>query len=196
MADVGQKMIQKFRDKTGGTFSDPTLDDRITKEAQFRDYIKLFGQQLNQRLQASNYDINQVTTIDMGQNRPVFNGLYNKFHGLMITVNDTESTDIEFDQSDYQYLGNGKWVITVTITIHDHFGLDKHDALKFQGDHPALLHGGFYNIKEVMCHLKPYPEALGKFLYNNLKRPYVSEIKSHSIIFIDHRNKCMFTFSK
>lgn len=138
MADVGQRMIQKFRDKTGGTFSDPTLDDRITKEAQFSDYIKLFGQQLNQRLQASNYDINQVTTIDMGQNRPVFNGLYNKFHGLMITINDTESTDIEFDPSDYQYLGNGKWVITVTITIHDHFGLDKHDALKFQGDHPGF----------------------------------------------------------
>lgn len=139
MADVGEKMIQKFKDKTGGTFSDPVLDNRIGKEAQFMDYIKLFGKTLNEKLQTVNYDIGKVQEpINMMPNRPIFNGGYNKFHGLMITINDTEETDIEYDPSNYYYLGNGKWSLTVTITIHDHFGLDKHDALKFQSSHPGF----------------------------------------------------------
>jgi hypothetical protein len=139
MAAVGNKMIQKFKDKTGGTFSDPVLDNRIGKEAQFMDYIKLFGKTLNEKLQTVNYDISKVQEpINMMPNRPIFNGGFNKFHGLMITINDTEETDIEYDPSNYHYIGNGKWSLTVTITIHDHFGLDKHDALKFQSSHPGF----------------------------------------------------------
>lgn len=42
----------------------------------------------------------------------------------------TEETDIIIDN--YRYLGNGKWYADITAVIHDHWGLDKNDALKFQ----------------------------------------------------------------
>jgi len=68
--------------------------------------------------------------------RPVFNGLYNKFHGLQILINDTEYSEIELDN--FETSSNGNWNADVTVTIHDHFGLDKNDALVYQDWHQGF----------------------------------------------------------
>ncbi len=136
LANVGRSMIQKFKDKTGGTFSDPVLTDRVKNSTVFQNYLKKFGKKLDEELAQTNFDISLISFVDMGIERPTFNGFYNKWHGLQILINDTESTD--FMLSNFQYYGNGKWTVTVKVRMTDHFGLDKHDALLFQNSHPGF----------------------------------------------------------
>ena len=129
---VGDKMIQKFADKTGGTFSDPVLNKKVEQSSAFATFLKKFGKELNNELKASNGDIDKVSTITLRLDiRPVFNGFYNKFHGLQILINDTEYTEISLDN--FEIGPREAWAAEVTVTIHDHFGLDKNDALKYQG---------------------------------------------------------------
>jgi Protein of unknown function (DUF3289) len=52
---------------------------------------------------------------------------------LQILVNDTESTEIQIDN--FKVDPSGDWNADITVIIFDHFGLDKADALKYQGDH-------------------------------------------------------------
>lgn len=82
-------------------------------------------------MQQNNGDINAVPQINIPQQyHPIYNGIYNKFHGLQILINDTEITEVYINS--YTKNSTGKWSAIVTIIIHDHFGLDKGDALNYQ----------------------------------------------------------------
>ena len=133
LKNVGDLMIQKFRDGTSGPFENNVLSSRVGISSQFLNFAKVFGDELNTELRNHNGDINNISnfTID-NKYRPTFNGLYNKFHGLQILINDTEQTNIQLDV--FNPPVNGHWSAVVTITITDHFGLDKHDALTYQGN--------------------------------------------------------------
>lgn len=99
----------------------------------YYNFARTFGNQLAAQLRTYGGDITKVPTIEMDSIRPIFNGTYNKFHGLQILVNDTEYTKIEMDDNDFQLNPTtGNWSTAVTITINDHFGLDKADALEYQ----------------------------------------------------------------
>ncbi|MEO8174772.1 MAG: DUF3289 family protein, partial [Sediminibacterium sp.] len=126
---VGDDMIQRFRNKTGGQYSNPTLNLRVSQSSALLNYLKIFGGKLKTALQASGGNINNISAIDL-TNRPVFNGLKNKFSGLQILINDTESTDIQLEN--FTIDASGNWTAEVLVTIHDHFGVDKHDALAYQ----------------------------------------------------------------
>jgi len=69
--------------------------------------------------------------IDMEEIRPQFNGSYNRWRGLQILVNDTEQTDVYFDESSLECTDDG-WCVDVCTEIIDNFGLDKADVLKYQ----------------------------------------------------------------
>jgi hypothetical protein len=63
---------------------------------------------------------------------------YNRFHGLTILINDTEETTI-------WYMGNFNlnndtkvWFADFYFEVTDHFGLDKHDAIEYQGYHTGF----------------------------------------------------------
>ena len=58
--------------------------------------------------------------------RPRFD---DRFGGLAIFINDTESTQIY--TTDFS-AGGGKWTAEFKFVIRDHFGLDVGDVLKFQ----------------------------------------------------------------
>lgn len=101
-----------------------------------KNFVKKFRDRLSDKLKLKQGDINQVDQLILGLVQPIFNGLYNKFHGLQILVNDTEKTDIYF--KNYSLDANGNWEAELIIEITDHFGMDKNDALNYQGKH-----GGF-----------------------------------------------------
>lgn len=73
----------------------------------------------------------------MGLVRPIFGGNYNMFHGLTILINDTENTEIRLEKFE-TISGSNKFFATVEITIIDHFGVDKNDALGKE-----YIHSGF-----------------------------------------------------
>jgi hypothetical protein len=132
---VGQDMIQRFRNRTGGSYSNPILNNKVKSSSALINFLKSFGEQLNSRLQTTNGDISAISNFTLGF-RPVFNGQYNKFAGLQILINDTEYTEIQLDNFTIDITGN--WQAEVTVTIHDHFGLDKHDALEYQAFHTGF----------------------------------------------------------
>lgn len=88
------------------------------------------------QLRIKNRNIYNVGEIDMQNDRPTFGGNYNLFRGLMILINDTEYSEIQLDR--FYISPTGLWNADVTVTIMDHFGLDRHDARKYQYDHTGF----------------------------------------------------------
>jgi hypothetical protein len=135
LGTVGNAMIQQFKDKTGGSYTNSTLNNRVFQSGAFKNFIIKFGEMLHQKLAIANWNINNVNEIDIPNSiRPRFNGWYNKFHGLQILINDTEQTIVEINNFTINPVTH-QWTATITVTIKDHFGLDKNDALKYQNDH-------------------------------------------------------------
>ena len=135
---VGDIMIDRFRNNFGGQFTNATLSQAVFDNSKFQNFIVKFGKELHMALAANNWDINQVPPITMPQaDRPAFNGLHNKFHGLQILINDTEETIIELKDFSINAITH-KWTADLNITIKDHFGLDKNDALTYQNSHAGF----------------------------------------------------------
>jgi|GEM_PF-1337441 len=133
---VGDLMIDRFRNRTGGSYENSVLNEKVKNSSAFRNYLKNFGNQLRDQLIQTGGNIDNVSSINMGDVRPIFNGFYNKFHGLQILINDTEYTDINLEN--YELSSDGTWYADVTVKIHDHFGLDKNDALEYQEWHQGF----------------------------------------------------------
>lgn len=132
---VGDEMINRVRNNIGGTYSNNTLSQIVFNNSNFVSFIKDFGTQLNIALSKNNWDINNINELEIPQKRrPVFNGLYNKFNGLQILINDTEQTIIELTGFSINPTTH-KWTANINVIIKDHFGLDKKDALSYQYKH-------------------------------------------------------------
>lgn len=135
---VGDLMIDKFRSSTGGIFSNVDLSQKVFESSEFKNFIIKFGIRLNAALLNANWNINNVTEIKMPkEQRPKFNGLYNKINGLQILLNDTEETIIELTGFSIN-TATHKWTANLNIIIKDHFGLDKNDALTYQNKHAGF----------------------------------------------------------
>ncbi len=138
LRNVGNSMIQKFKDKTGGTYENDILDQKVASSSSLHNFIINFVNILENTLESAGGNIDNIENIDLGEMRPKFNGEYNKFHGLQILINDTEYTEIELDG--FRVSSDGKRTAIITLIIHDHFGLDKNDALSYQ-DEPIVGDG-------------------------------------------------------
>jgi hypothetical protein len=153
---VGDRMIDRFRNNTGGQFEDPILNQKVSQSSEIVNFLKSFGSTLSTLLKNNGGNINNIPTITL-TTHPQFNGLYNKFHGLQILINDTEYSEIQFDN--FTISGN-YWSGDVTVTIHDHFGLDKHDATTYQfwnlgfADWWLLQHTRGYMPFETIVHIR------------------------------------------
>jgi hypothetical protein len=138
LKNVGNLMIQKFKDKTGGTYENDVLNQKVASSSSLHNFIINFVNILESTLESVGGNIDNIANIDLGDMRPKFNGGYNKFHGLQILINDTEYTEIELDG--FRISSDGKRTAILTLIIHDHFGLDKNDALNYQ-DEPIVGEG-------------------------------------------------------
>ncbi|MFN8247452.1 MAG: DUF3289 family protein [Ferruginibacter sp.] len=135
LRDVGNEMIQRFKDRSGLDYTSTILNSQVNSSNDLINYLKRFGAVLNEQLRSHQGNINAVPSIVMNT-RPKFDGAFNKFHGLQILINDTECADIQMDQ--FEIDSDGKWSMNVTVTIRDHFGLDKNDMITYQDYHPGF----------------------------------------------------------
>lgn len=138
LRNVGNIMIDKFKanTSTNNFFENLVLNQKVLESNAIVNFLKKFGNDLRNKITMANRDINSITTLDLDY-RPIFNGLYNKFHGLQILINDTEYTEIQLDDFSINST-TGQWYADVTVTVFDHFGLDKHDALTYQNNHSGF----------------------------------------------------------
>ena len=135
---VGDNMLDRFRNTIGGIYSNSNLSQKVFENSKFKEFIVKFGVRLNQALENANWNIDNVGTIEIPtEDRPIFNGLHNKFNGLQILINDTEETIIELTGFSINPTTH-KWVANLNVIIKDHFGLDKNDALTYQNNHAGF----------------------------------------------------------
>jgi hypothetical protein len=135
LLDLSSMMIQRFKDRKGGQFRHEILNKKVLESAEFETFRKNFQQDLNSRLRTVQGDIKKVLPIKLSNYRPLFDATF----GLKILLNDTEKTEIYLHS--FSITKSKKWHATVSMTIGDHFGLDKHDVLKYQ-DYLYLNKGG------------------------------------------------------
>jgi hypothetical protein len=130
---VGLDMIDRFKYSSGVTYENASLNGEVGESATFKNFVRKFGSELKIKLKTSGGDINAITPFNLDY-RPIFNGLYNKFAGFQILINDTEYTEIKI--LNYKIdPATQAWIADLEVTITDHFGLDKNDALVYQGKH-------------------------------------------------------------
>jgi hypothetical protein len=132
LKSVGHSMIQKFRNSTGGQYTDPVLNTKVNSSSEFKTFMTNFGVTLNNKLEHAGWNIDNVAEIIIPQaQRLRFSSTYHKFNGLQILMNDTEATDIEINGFSIHPTTHN-WTANLTVTVYDHFGLDKNDALTYQ----------------------------------------------------------------
>lgn len=122
-----------FRNNTSNEnyFSHPILNQKIAESTDFTIYLQQVGSEISEQISEHGCNIELFDEIDMEEIRPQFNGSYNRWRGLQILVNDTEQTDVYFDESSLECTDDG-WCVDVCTEIIDNFGLDKADVLKYQ----------------------------------------------------------------
>ncbi len=148
MNQVGQQFMDLFYTNSNNTITatNSTLTNKVKNSPEFINFVKKFGHQFSQTLKAKNGILSQMAISNPSQyqfpisvlpsDRVIFNGLSNRFNGLQILINDTEFTNIDLDSYSADALGN--YSANITVTIYDHFGVDKNDALTYQ-----TYHSGF-----------------------------------------------------
>lgn len=135
--EVGEDIIQIFDDGVSPeVVSNNTLNNKVWESNSTYNYLEDFAYEMNNTLKSTNGVLDGIV-IDRKLDRPIFNSTFDLFHGLKILVNDTNNTKVTINQ--YYYNPSTKdWVADCNITITDHFGLDKRDALTYQ-----CYHDGF-----------------------------------------------------
>ncbi len=134
LESIAVSFAERFFNKISSDHYSTDLSEHVRNSPNMRNYMKIFGAALNERLKANGGNIYLNPIIEMPNNvRPVFGGKHNRWHGLTILLNDTERTDI-------WYMGNFNlnndtkvWSADLYFEVTDHFGLDKHDAITYQG---------------------------------------------------------------
>ena len=115
------------------------INQMASESVKMKNFVKEFGFDLNQWLTATDGDRTGITVTLPVNIRPAFNGNFHKLQGLQILVNDTEFTQIYIDESTYTYNSVTKqWSAWFCFDIEDHFGLDRNDALVYQGYHKGF----------------------------------------------------------
>jgi len=115
---------------------DEILNEKVAESTAMQDFVKIFGDELNTELSNRNGDITGVL-LGLNENqRPRFNAWHYRFNGLQILINDTEYTRIFLEDGTYEYdPDTGRWSAWFCFDVEDHFGLDRNDAITFQGSH-------------------------------------------------------------
>jgi len=97
-----------------------------------KDFIKKFGDDLNNNLKLNNGNINTIPFIiypEALRIHPIFDD--SNTEGLRIMMNDTEYTKIHRQSYNFDPITR-EWEGTFYIEVFDHFGLDDGDLVKFQ----------------------------------------------------------------
>jgi hypothetical protein len=107
-----------------------------------KNWILRFSDQFNARMKLENdkTKVPQSMSISMGSDRPQFSDKHYQNTGLKILINDTEYTQVSFENYDYDSASK-VYTVDFFIDIEDHFGLDYHDALTYQASALGLASG-------------------------------------------------------
>jgi hypothetical protein len=156
---VAHQFINRFRDRTGGTMLNADLNLEVKKSDSYKRFLSRFRNDLETHIKNSGGVISNAGLPALGYH-PVFDGWTNRLSGLQILINDTEETEIKLLAYKTD-LTTQTWIADVEVVILDHFGLDRHDALAFQGEDRGFA------AWWVLQHRRNYPPFITKIIVRN-----------------------------
>jgi hypothetical protein len=159
-------MVQRFRNKEGGEFSDERLTRAVREHRSTIEFCKRLEDEMKKLLVASKgfvirlYD-NTIYRSSKRHGKPVFGSslwhpvesFTNTFGGLRITLNDTWAYEVFITH--YELNTIGEYNLQYQVNLYDHFGLDLPDIEKFY-NYPMKAGIGFQSWF-VLQHLWNYP---------------------------------------
>lgn len=131
LRNEAEYFTDRFMTGDGSDYFSAIMSNEAKNHENVKNFIKKFGELLNDELQKQKGDINKVTALDLKQLRPKFNLFADNFYGLTVMMNDTEHARIYKQYFNFNP-STKKWEGTFYIEVFDHFGLDNKDLLKFQ----------------------------------------------------------------
>jgi hypothetical protein len=136
--DIAVSFAERFFSKISSDHYATDLSDHVRWNPVMLNYMTGFGAQLNKVLKNNNGNIHLSEALNLGDKPPHFTGWENRWRGYTITMNNTETAEI-------WYMGNFNldnstkvWSADFYFEVTDHFGLDKHDAILYQGYHTGF----------------------------------------------------------
>lgn len=108
-----------------------TLSTMVMNSTKMRNWLKLYGDELNDKLIATGGDID-------GVDAPVINRTsLNETHALTILINDTQEINVSRLDSYSFNAESGEWDCYFVVNVIDNFGLDDGDVIEFQNYIPG-----------------------------------------------------------
>ena len=133
---IASKYMAKFTANEGGVYEDADLSEALLANKNLKNSIKAMGEQINDKLKATNGDISNIDFDFESSARPVFSD-GDFWQGPKILINDTEYIEV-FRQSYSFDPDAGEWEGEFYIVVTDNFGLDDHDLKGFQNKNPSF----------------------------------------------------------
>jgi LysM repeat protein len=123
------KMIDRFKGNTGGTYSNASLTSAVREHASNKRFVEQIRKGLEKAINDHKGDIGKLTkNMDVKLiGHPVFNSSSDIASGLTIAINDTWAYEVSitaYELFDRCYKGE------FNVTLYDHFGLDQPDVEK------------------------------------------------------------------
>ncbi len=135
LESIAISFAERFFNNISSDYYATDLSEHVRWSPIMLNYIKGFGAKLNASLQANNGNIYLSEPIYLGDRPPHFNGMYNRWRGLTILMNNTETAEVWY-MGNFNLDNNTKvWSADFYFEVTDHFGLDKHDAILYQDYH-------------------------------------------------------------
>ena len=121
------RMIDKFKSNTGGTYSDPALNNWAKGHGKFMEFERELQRKLHVALKKYRGNARKLNPNTVGNmhSKIKFNTWKDTFGGMTIATNDIwawEVNLIDYELSGVDYKG------TYKISLYDHFGLDQPDV--------------------------------------------------------------------
>lgn len=120
-----QYFIERFISGDGSDYFSPVMSNAAKEKNTTKNFIKKFGNDLNNKLKTTNGNMNSISLIYYDKNEPNGRPIYNDSNteGLRIMMNDTEYTKIHIQSYNFSPITK-EWDGTFYIEVFDHFGLD------------------------------------------------------------------------
>jgi hypothetical protein len=121
------RMIDKFKSNTGGTYSDPALNNWAKRSSIFMEFERELQRKLHAALKKYRGNVHKINPKVVGDidSKIKFNTWKDILGGMTIATNDIWAWEVnltDYELSGLDYTG------TYKISLYDHFGLDRPDV--------------------------------------------------------------------
>jgi len=134
--EVKNAYLNNFFGNKNGTFfnyQNSTLHLMAKESKKFKNWLKEYGQELNESLKVTNGSIGTIENVISDERVRL-----NDTKSLTILINDTQKTYVHIVNNQYDFNpATGVWEAVIRVNITDNFGIDDADVTEYWNYNPG-----------------------------------------------------------